>query len=86
MSLYKVKVWLAQVWNDERLKWNPKEFGNMEKIQLPGDKLWKPELVLYNNADGNYEATYNANAIVYYNGRVEWTPPAVFHRYKLNTL
>ena len=52
----------------------------MTKIQLAGDALWKPELVLYNNADGNYEATYNANAIVYHDGTVEWTPPAVFHR------
>ena len=76
-----VKVWLAQVWSDEHLKWNKNDYGNMTKIQLAGDALWKPELVLYNNADGNYEATYNANAIVYHDGTVEWTPPAVFHRY-----
>ena len=64
---------------NDRLSWQPSQYGNLTKIQLPGDALWKPELVLYNNADGNYEATYNANAIVYNNGTVEWTPPAVFH-------
>ena len=50
-----VKVWLPQIWTDERLKWDPEEFGNITKIQLPGEALWRPELVLYNNADGNYE-------------------------------
>lgn len=73
------KVWLAQSWFDERLKWNPADFGGMEKVQLPGDAIWRPELVLYNNADGSYESTFMAMAIVYFNGSVEWTPPAVFH-------
>ena len=73
------KVWLAQSWFDERLKWDPDDFGGMEKVQLPGDEIWRPELVLYNNADGSYESTFMAMAIVYFNGSVEWTPPAVFH-------
>ena len=50
-----VKVWLPQIWHDERLRWDPASYGNVEKIQLPGDAIWRPELVLYNNADGNYE-------------------------------
>lgn len=50
-----VKVWLPQIWEDERLRWNPSEYGNIKKIQLPGASIWRPELVLYNNADGNYE-------------------------------
>lgn len=73
------KVWLAQSWFDERLKWNPADHGGMEKVQLPGEEIWRPELVLYNNADGSYESTFMAMAIVYFNGSVEWTPPAVFH-------
>ncbi|CBY22842.1 unnamed protein product [Oikopleura dioica] len=73
------KVWLAQSWFDERLKWNPADFGGIEKVQLPGEEIWRPELVLYNNADGSYESTFMAMAIVYFNGSVEWTPPAVFH-------
>ncbi|CAG5111770.1 Oidioi.mRNA.OKI2018_I69.chr2.g6044.t1.cds [Oikopleura dioica] len=73
------KVWLAQSWFDERLKWNPADHGGIEKVQLPGDEIWRPELVLYNNADGSYESTFMAMAIVYFNGSVEWTPPAVFH-------
>ena len=53
-----------------------KYLGN-QKLEIgPNSHMPTP-----NNADGNYEATYNANAIVYSTGRVEWTPPAVFHRF-----
>lgn len=37
-----------QIWNDYKLKWNPVEFGGIEFIHVPSDKIWKPDIVLYN--------------------------------------
>ena len=52
---------LPQIWLDERLTWDPADFGKIKKIQLPGEAIWRPELVLYNNADGNYEGITSLN-------------------------
>jgi len=41
-------VWLDQEWNDELLKWDPKEFGGIERVRIPCDKIWLPDIVLYN--------------------------------------
>ena len=41
-------VWFDQEWQDELLKWDPKDFGGIEKLLIPCDKLWLPDIVLYN--------------------------------------
>ncbi|GAV02418.1 hypothetical protein RvY_12988 [Ramazzottius varieornatus] len=40
--------WLNQVWMDNNLKWNPADFGNITTIRIPSEKIWKPDLLLYN--------------------------------------
>jgi len=41
-------VWLDQEWDDELLAWNPSDFGNISIIRIPCDKIWLPDIVLYN--------------------------------------
>lgn len=40
-----------------------------------------PDIVLYNNADGNYKVSIMTKAKLSYNGTVEWTPPAIYKRF-----
>ena len=42
------KVWLPQVWEDQRLEWNPEDYKNITKAQFPSEKIWLPDVVLYN--------------------------------------
>ena len=48
--------------------------------------VWRPDIVLYNNDDGNYDPTVKTNVIIKSNGVCEWMPPAIykkgFHRKK----
>jgi len=37
-----------QEWQDERLTWNPVDFGNLTDIIVRADKLWLPELAVMN--------------------------------------
>ena len=37
-----------------------------------------PDIVLYNNADGNYEITVMTKAVIHHDGRVVWKPPAIY--------
>ncbi|KAJ3587456.1 hypothetical protein NHX12_011053 [Muraenolepis orangiensis] len=70
--------WLSQVWYDYRLMWEPDEYQGIKKIRLPAQHIWLPDIVLYNNADGNYEVSFYCNAVVSYTGEVSWLPPAIY--------
>ncbi|KAM8763049.1 neuronal acetylcholine receptor subunit beta-4 isoform 1-T1 [Acanthopagrus schlegelii] len=71
-------VWLTQHWVDYRLSWNPAEYEGIDKLRIPSRHIWLPDIVLYNNADGTYEVTVFTNAIVLFNGSINWLPPAIY--------
>ncbi|XP_023236992.1 acetylcholine receptor subunit alpha-like 1 [Centruroides sculpturatus] len=71
-------VWVEQVWQDYKLRWNPSEYGGVEMIHVPAEDIWLPDIVLFNNADGNYEVTLMTKAKVYYTGEIVWKPPALY--------
>lgn len=37
-----------QIWNDYKLRWDPREYDGIEFVRVPADKIWKPDIVLYN--------------------------------------
>ncbi len=37
-----------QLWEDERLKWSPEDYGGIPYIELPSTKVWKPVVGLRN--------------------------------------
>ncbi|KAM5172064.1 neuronal acetylcholine receptor subunit beta-4 [Mantella aurantiaca] len=71
-------VWLNQEWVDYRLTWDPAEYDGIKKLRIPSRKIWLPDIVLYNNADGTYEVSLFSNALVKNNGSIEWLPPAIY--------
>ncbi|KAK6105838.1 Neurotransmitter-gated ion-channel ligand binding domain family protein [Brugia pahangi] len=71
-------VWLQHTWTDVKLKWNPEEYGGVNALYVPSDMIWIPDIVLYNNADGNYQVSFLTKAKLSPNGTVEWSPPAIY--------
>lgn len=71
-------VWQQFQWKDYQFKWEPALYGGITVLRLPPDKVWRPDIVLFNNADGNYEARYKSNVLLHPDSRVEWIPPAIF--------
>lgn len=71
-------VWLEQEWVDERLRWNPEDYGNLTILRMPCDKLWLPDIVLYNSADDFTTGYMQSKAMVQSTGIVFWPPPAKF--------
>ncbi|XP_025193657.1 acetylcholine receptor subunit alpha-like [Melanaphis sacchari] len=71
-------LWVEQYWYDYKLMWNPDEYGGVEGLHVPSEHVWRPDIVLYNNADGNFEVTLATKAMLHYSGRVEWKPPAIY--------
>ncbi|XP_059533940.1 neuronal acetylcholine receptor subunit beta-4 isoform X1 [Myotis daubentonii] len=70
-------VWLKQEWTDYRLAWNSSRYEGVKVLRIPAKRLWLPDIVLYNNADGTYEVSLYTNAVVQANGSVMWLPPAI---------
>ncbi|XP_007933263.1 neuronal acetylcholine receptor subunit beta-3 [Orycteropus afer afer] len=77
-QLMTTNVWLKQEWTDHKLRWNPDEYGGIHSIKVPSESLWLPDIVLFENADGNFEGSLMTKVIVKYNGTVIWTPPASY--------
>uniref|UniRef100_A0A8D3A742 Neuronal acetylcholine receptor subunit alpha-5 n=1 Tax=Scophthalmus maximus TaxID=52904 RepID=A0A8D3A742_SCOMX len=62
-------------WSDMKLRWNPDDYLGITTIRVPSNRLWLPDVVLYDNSDGRFEGTVT-KAVVKYDGRISWTPPA----------
>nr|XP_055030915.1 neuronal acetylcholine receptor subunit alpha-3 [Misgurnus anguillicaudatus] len=77
-QIMETNLWLRHIWNDYKLKWDPKEFGGVEFIRVPSKKIWKPDIVLYNNAVGDFQVDDKTKALLRFNGEVTWIPPAIF--------
>ncbi|XP_037782073.1 neuronal acetylcholine receptor subunit alpha-10-like [Penaeus monodon] len=77
-------VWLDQrrfrwqEWVDELLHWDPSEYNGLETIRLPCERIWLPDIVLYNNADDYTRGYMRSKAMVGYEGKVFWPPPTKF--------
>ncbi|KAL7010428.1 hypothetical protein ACKWTF_016960, partial [Chironomus riparius] len=71
-------IWLEHEWQDHKFKWDPLEYGGVTELYVPSEHIWLPDIVLYNNADGEYVVTTLTKAILHYSGKVLWNPPAIF--------
>ncbi|KYO35070.1 neuronal acetylcholine receptor subunit alpha-6 [Alligator mississippiensis] len=77
-QIMETNLWLRHIWNDYKLRWDPMEFDGIEFVRVPADKIWKPDIVLYNNAVGDFQVEGKTKALLRYDGMITWTPPAIF--------
>uniref|UniRef100_A0A8D8QPX0 Neuronal acetylcholine receptor subunit alpha-10 n=2 Tax=Cacopsylla melanoneura TaxID=428564 RepID=A0A8D8QPX0_9HEMI len=71
--------WLTQIWVDHHLKWNSTDFQGIKVIRIPYFKVWRPDIILYNNADAQYNsAVINTNVIVTSDGEVTWLSHGIY--------
>ncbi|CAF0836400.1 unnamed protein product [Adineta ricciae] len=77
-QVLKTNVWLQVKWHDYQMKWKREKYGGIQSIRVPPSQVWTPDIVLFNNADGRYEASFKSNVVVYYNGDMNWVPPAIY--------
>ncbi|KAK6026619.1 Neurotransmitter-gated ion-channel ligand binding domain protein [Ostertagia ostertagi] len=60
------------------MRWNPVKYGEIRQIRVQPDKVWLPDIVLFNNADGNYEVSFMCNVVINHLGDMLWVPPAIY--------
>lgn len=71
-------VWIEHEWHDYKFTWEPTEYGGVKEIYVPSEHIWLPDIILYNNADGDYIVKTMTKAILHHDGKVLWNPPAIF--------
>ncbi|CAJ1058460.1 neuronal acetylcholine receptor subunit alpha-3-like [Xyrichtys novacula] len=77
-QIMETNLWLRHVWNDYKLRWAPVEFDGIEFIRVPSNKIWRPDIVLYNNAVGDFLVEDKTKALLKFDGTITWVPPAIF--------
>uniref|UniRef100_A0A3Q3H353 Cholinergic receptor, nicotinic, beta 1 (muscle) like n=1 Tax=Labrus bergylta TaxID=56723 RepID=A0A3Q3H353_9LABR len=65
-------------WTDYRLAWNPDEYDDITVLRIPPNKVWRPDIYLINNNDGQFDVALYVNVLVYNDGTVNWLPPAIY--------
>ncbi|XP_045170379.1 neuronal acetylcholine receptor subunit alpha-10-like [Mercenaria mercenaria] len=71
--------WLNQMWIDYGLRWKPEKYGGLKVVRIPHDSVWKPDILLYNNADvSTHFSSISSNVIVTSDGNVTWLSMVIF--------
>uniref|UniRef100_A0A8C1BZY3 Cholinergic receptor nicotinic alpha 9 subunit n=2 Tax=Cyprinus carpio TaxID=7962 RepID=A0A8C1BZY3_CYPCA len=71
-------LWVRQIWHDAYLRWDKDEYDGLEVIRIPGNLVWRPDIVLYNNADEeDSSGPPDTNVVLRYNGEITWDSPAI---------
>ncbi|KAG1681470.1 Ligand-gated ion channel 4 [Nymphon striatum] len=66
-------------WTDHHLRWNITDFAGISEVRIPAEKVWKPDIILYNNANSDYQASMiSTNVIVNNLGKVLFLQHGIF--------
>ncbi|XP_076002307.1 neuronal acetylcholine receptor subunit alpha-10a [Genypterus blacodes] len=70
-------LWIRQVWVDAHLTWSKDDYDGLDTIRIPSSYVWKPDLVLYNNADDHFTGSMDTNVVIRDDGQIMWDSPAI---------
>ena len=70
------QAYFAIRWRNELLKWEPKDWGNINYLAVSPGIVWIPDVILKNNANGNAVTVQNRTDKVWisYTGKHSWYP------------
>ncbi|XP_077255251.1 acetylcholine receptor subunit alpha-like 1 isoform X2 [Temnothorax americanus] len=78
-STITVNGWASHMWTDEKLKWDPAKYGNIQHIHVGSHEIWQPDILLYHSGTAGTVEHYGDTAcIIFHDGQVLWVPPAQF--------
>ncbi|CAL8067989.1 unnamed protein product [Calicophoron daubneyi] len=72
-------MWLDMKWTDYHFHWTPEEYGNIRQLNVPPERMWKPDLILYNSASEKFDQIFPTKVIVRSDSHIQWVPPGLFH-------
>jgi len=74
-------AWLRISWIDTRFTWDKEALG-ITLLRVPSNKVWLPDVTLYNSAQqGERLKCWDSNVLIYSTGKVLWVPPCHLETY-----
>ncbi|XP_065601839.1 neuronal acetylcholine receptor subunit alpha-10 [Cyrtonyx montezumae] len=70
-------LWVRQAWLDAHLAWDKDAYGGIDSIRIPSSYVWRPDIVLYNNADEHFGGSMDTNVVLRSDGHIMWDTPAI---------
>ncbi|XP_028411581.1 acetylcholine receptor subunit alpha-like isoform X2 [Dendronephthya gigantea] len=73
-------IWIRQTWTNQIMTWNKEGYRNISQINADPNRIWKPDLYLYNNADESSDGnqhSFNTKVKLKSNGVHKWLAPAI---------
>ncbi|XP_055081954.1 neuronal acetylcholine receptor subunit alpha-10a [Periophthalmus magnuspinnatus] len=70
-------LWIRRVWVDAHLRWDKDEYDGLDTIRIPSSYVWRPDIVLYNNADDHFTGPMDTNVVIQHDGQITWDSPAI---------
>ncbi|XP_033735678.1 neuronal acetylcholine receptor subunit alpha-2-like [Pecten maximus] len=71
-------TWIAMLWTDKRLKWDPSHYNNITQTHILHEQLWIPDIVTYTfDLPDNKPMMDNLRVVINNNGLVTYVPPTV---------
>lgn len=70
-SLVTTHSWIEMSWNDNKLKWDPAKYNNVNMLRMSKKEVWMPDFTSYNS--GGLTVFHEKNqVIVSSNGNILW--------------
>jgi len=76
-TMMTVRMLEHYTWKDTRMTWTPSEYDGIKKIHLPTNKIWTPDMTIY---DSHHEMIQreNVDVIITHTGMMAWMPTTTY--------
>ncbi|CAH1227460.1 neuronal acetylcholine receptor subunit alpha-7-like [Branchiostoma lanceolatum] len=71
----RTSLWIRMYWTDELMTWNSSDWGDTTAIRISSERIWRPDILVYNSLlpyGSNFE---DSEATIYSDGSVAWLFP-----------
>lgn len=78
----KLEAWVKLTWNDNHLKWEPRNYSDISLVHFAIDEIWHPDISVYSSIPISEIAPHvKTKALSIYSGTVLWVPPATIYSF-----
>ncbi|XP_025112908.1 LOW QUALITY PROTEIN: neuronal acetylcholine receptor subunit alpha-7-like [Pomacea canaliculata] len=78
-QILKTSIWYHYIWTDSFLTWDPTQHDNITSVRIPSERIWLPDIQLYNFADDRLSERRDALVVVQHTGELLWMPQAMLN-------